>query len=1025
MKRIILLFFLLLPAYAALRAQFVLTGRIVNSQNKEPVEFATARLGLAGDTTLTSGAATDEKGLFTLRAKAAGTYTLRISCISFTPATRRLTLTTGQDTVRLGDIELETTDVALRSAVVTGTAARVEQKEDTTVFNASAYRVPVGSTIEALVKQLPGVEVEDDGTIKWNGKTVTEFLINGKDFFKGETKTAMKNLPVELVSKIKAYDKQSDYTEQTGIDDGEETTVLDIATKREFNESWIANADLAYGTRDRYAGRIFASRFTDRSRISVYGSANNTNDQGFGGPRRWGGGGGLTASKNAGLDFTWENGKKKREAGRVELGGSVQYSHTGTDLVSTSASETFLSSGATGSFSNSFSFSGSSSTNVNARLRLVWSPDSMTTIMFRPSFTHSESRNTGYSRTGTFSGDPYEIDNMYSPLDSIFSEAMSENLLGIAVNRTERQTLGDSRSNGFNGFLMLTRRLNSRGRNVSLRANAGYTDSESRSFSISDIKYFKAQPGEEHSFLNQYTSTPSKNWNYNLRLSYAEPFAKNWVTELRYEYAYKYSDSDRSLYDLDEIDPAVGSWGSYDRHPPIGILPTEADVLAAVRDDRNSRYATYRYQDHTAHVGVRYTTEKIRFNAGVGINPQRTEMEYRQPGQYLDTVVTRTVFKFAPQMRLRIRFSKTNQLDLRYRGSSSQPSMTNLLEVADDSDPLNISMGNPGLKPAWTNTFNAHYRGYDPDRQQGIMGGVNISQTSNSISNLMVYDEASGIRYTRPENIDGNWNARGHFMFNTGLGAQKTYTLSTFTTFGYDNSVGYVSLYDRGGAQAVKVLAAHPFAAPRAVAADYASIFDHAQATKNTTRTLSVGENLNASYRASWFDVGLLGTLHYQHARSRLQENANMDTWNFSYGANANFNFSWGMSISTDIRMSSRRGFADASMNTNELLWNAQIAQSFLKNRTATLSLQFYDILHQQSSVSRTINAQMRRDSWNNAIHAYCMLHFIYRLNIFPGGKGGKGGDNAPNERMRGPGGGFGPGGGMRPIMGGGGFGRH
>lgn len=1023
MKRTALLLFLLIPVATALRAQLVLTGRVVNAQNKEPVEFATARLFLAGDTTLAGGANTDEKGGFALRARSAGTYTLRVSCISYEPVTRKVVVEAGQDTVRLGDIALKSTDIALRSAIVTGTAARVEQKEDTTVFNASAYRVPEGSTLEALVKQLPGVEVADDGTIKWNGKTVTEFLINGKDFFKGETKTAMKNLPVELVSKIKAYDKQSDYTEQTGIDDGEETTVLDIATKREFNESWIANADLAYGTRDRYSGRIFASRFTDRSRVTAYGSANNTNDRGFGGPRGQGGGGGLTASKNAGLDFTWENGKKKREAGRLELGGNVQYAHTGTDLVSTSASETFLTSGATSSFSNSHSSSGTSSTNVNARLRLSWTPDSMTTLMFRPAFTHSESRNAGYSRTGTFSGDPYEVDGMYSPLDSIFSAAMSENLNGIAVNRTQRQTLGDSRSNSFTGSLTMTRRLNSKGRNVSLRANAGYTDSESRSFSIPNIKYFKAQPGKEDDYLNQYTFTPSRNWNYNLRLGYAEPFAKNWVAELRYEYAYKYSDSDRSLYDLDDIDPAVGSWGDGLNHPAIGVLPTEADVLAAVRDDNNSRYATYRYQDHTATVGVRYNSEKIRFNAGLGVNPQRTEMEYQRPGQHIDTVVTRTVFKFSPQVRLRYRFSKTNQLDLRYQGSSSQPSMTDLLEVVDDSDPLSVSMGNPGLKPAWTNRFRANYNGYNPDRQQGIMGGVDISQTSNSISNLMVYDEASGIRYTHPENINGNWNARGHFMFNTGLGALKTFTISTFTTLGYDNSVGYVSVYDRGGASAVKALGTRQATVPRTTFADYAGIFDQAQADKNTTRTLTVGENLNASYRASWFDVGLLGTLNYQHARSRLQENANMDTWNFSYGANANFTFDWGMSVSTDLRMSSRRGFSDASMNTNELLWNAQIAQSFLKGRAATISLQFYDILHQQSSVSRTINAQLRSDSWSNAIHSYCMLHFIYKLNIFPGGKGSGDGDEGPRERMRGPGGGYGPGGRMGPPMGGGGFG--
>lgn len=1019
MKRTSLLLFLVLAVAMVARGQrFVVTGHVGNGQNGESIEFATVQL-LVSDTTMVAGVNTDEKGRFTLHAKTAGAYDLRVSCISFAPLTKRIEFTAGRDTIDLGEIALKPTDVSLRSAIVTATAARVEQKEDTTVFNAAAYRVPVGSTLEALVKQLPGVEVDDDGTIKWNGKTVTEFLINGKDFFKGETKTAMKNLPVELVNKIKAYDKKSDYTEQTGIDDGEETTVLDIATKRQLNESWITNADLAYGTHDRYSGKVFVSRFTDRSRITAYGSANNTNDRGFGGPRGRGGGGGLTASKSAGLDFSWENDKKKREAGRLELGGNVQYSHSGTDLISTSSSETFLTSGATSSFSNSWSFSGSSSTNVSARLRLSWSPDSMTTIMFRPAYSHGSSHNSGSSRTGTFNGDPYEIDNMYNPLDSIFSEAMSGNLSALAVNRNERQTLGDSRNDNLSGTLTVTRRLNSSGRNVSLRASAGYTDSRSHSYSISDIKYFKEQSGGNGSFLNQYTFTPAKNWNYNVRLGYAEPLTKNWVAELRYEYGYKYSDSDRSLYNLDDIDSSVGSWGDPDNYPLIGVLPTEADILAAVRDDNNSRYATYRYYDHTANAGIRYNSDKVNFNVSIGFNPQRTQLEYQRPGQNIDTLITRNIFKFSPQLRFRYRFSKTNQLDVRYRGSSSQPSMTDLLEVVDDSDPLSITMGNPGLKPSWTNTFRAFYNGYNADRQQGIMGGVDISQTSNSISNLMVYDEASGVRYTRPENINGNWNASGHFMFNTGIGEMKMFTVSTFTNLGYDNSVGYVSVYDRGGAYAVQALRSSSVA--RATFADYSDIFNGSQASKNTTRTVTLGENFNASYRASWFDVGLLGTLNYQHSRSELQENANMDTWNFAYGANANFNFDWGMSISTDIRMSSRRGYSDASMNTNELLWNAQVSQSFLKNRAATISLQFYDILHQQSSVSRTINAQMRRDSWSNAIHSYCMLHFIYKLNIFPGGKGGNSGDKDNRRENRGPGG-FGPGpGGMRPP--GGGFG--
>lgn len=282
MKRTLLLLLSLVVTASIWAQQFVITGVAKESATKAPVALATAALLHADSTAVLRTASTDTDGRFELKAAQTGKYTVRLSFLGFTTVSKRIELTAETDTLDLGTLLMESTDKTLGTATVSATAARVEQKEDTTVFNATAYRVPEGSTLESLVKQLPGVEVGDDGTIKWNGKTVTEFLVNGKDFFKGDTETAMKNLPIDLVSKIKAYDKKSDYAEQTGIDDGEESTVLDIATKRELNESWVTNIDVAYGNHDRYAGRVFASRFTDRSRITVFGAMNNTNNQGFG-----------------------------------------------------------------------------------------------------------------------------------------------------------------------------------------------------------------------------------------------------------------------------------------------------------------------------------------------------------------------------------------------------------------------------------------------------------------------------------------------------------------------------------------------------------------------------------------------------------------------------------------------------------------------------------------------------------------------------------------------------------------------
>lgn len=1028
MKRFFLLSILsFVMAVGAMAQHFVVTGTAVDTKSQNPVDFATVAL-LRADSTAVMATNTDENGQFTLRPKEAGRYIVKLSYVGLKPVTKRVELTAETDSVDLGRLLMQGNDKVLGTATVTATASRVEQKGDTTMFSASAYRVPSGSTLEALVKQLPGVEVGDDGSIKWNGKSVSEFLINGKDFFKGDTKTAMKNLPTELVSKIKAYDKKSDYTEQTGIDDGEETTVLDISTKRELNESWVSNLDVAYGNHDRYSARFFGTRFTDRTRITTFGSMNNTNDMGFGGPRGFGGGGsGLTAKKTAGMDFSWENDKKEREAGHLELGGFALYSHSNNDAVTTSNSEMFLNSGSTSSFSNSFSKSASHSTSVMTRFRFEWSPDSMTSLKFQPSYNYSESKNDGTSLSATFNDNPYDLSGMVSPLDSIFAQNAKERnpeLYAMMVNTNQRWSLGDSKQHQVSGKLNVVRRLSSNGRNISLQVNGGYSKSESHSFSISDINYNNngAAAGSDGStgsssatanknFKNQYSTTPGKSYNYSARLGYVEPLGKNWFAEVRYQYSYKYSQSNRSRFNLDSLSYKGQSYfddygeqlSDYDlsfgstNYPTIGSLPTTDQVLNYVRDLNNSQYATYKYSNHTATVGIRYNSSTIRFNAGVDFNPEHTTMHYNRPSQ-VDTVVTRNVFNVSPQIRFRYSFSKTNRLDIRYRGSSSQPSMTDLLAVVDDSNPLSITMGNPGLKPSWSNTLRINYNGYNPTKQQGMMLGIDATQTRNSISNRMVYDAQTGVSYFRPENINGNWNGRGMFMFNSALGKDKLFNINTFTSLSYQNAVGYVST--KPADLNLGTINDRTYNA-------YSQVFALASSEKNTTKTVGVDENLNISYRQTWFDVGLIGKLNYQHARASVQQNANMDTWNFAYGANANFNFNFGLSISTDIRMNSRRGYTDASMNTNELLWNAQIAQSFLKNKAATLSIQFYDILKQQSNVSRMISATQRTDSWNNAINSYFMVHFIYKLNIFPGGskKGDDKGDRPGPPDMRGPGG--------------------
>ena len=241
-------------------------------------------------------------------------------------------------------------------------------------------------------------------------------------------------------------------------------------------------------------------------------------------------------------------------------------------------------------------------------------------------------------------------------------------------------------------------------------------------------------------------------------------------------------------------------------------------------------------------------------------------------------------------------------------------------------------------------------------------------------------------------NIDGNWNAWTGVMFNTALGEKKYFNFFTFTSFRYAHDVGYISSDSNLGGADVTPEQIERFC------------------QKSTTKSSNVGERLNFNFRNDIFEVGVNGSINYQHARNELQENANLDTYNFSYGGNVQVNMPWNMSLATNIGQSSRRGYEDKSMNTDELIWNAQLSQSFLKGNAATVSVQWYDILRERSNISRTLSAVSRTDTWSNSINSYVMVHFIYKLNLMGNreARAGMGGPGGPGPR-RGPGGFGGP----------------
>ena len=977
MKKILLLIcFACWVVMSAFSQNVKISGTLIDRDTKNGVMLATVQM-LKSDSTYVKGVLSDDKGNFSIDVSDAGNYILKFTSVGYTTMFKNVKVS-GKKDVALGNIVFGADAIMLKEATVVGQAARVTVKEDTFIYNASAYRTPEGSVVEELVKRIPGAQVSDDGTVTINGQEVKKVLVDGKEFMTGDTKTALKNLPTSIIDKIKTYNEKSDLAKVTGIDDGEEQTVLDFGIKKGMNKGVFGNADVSVGTHSRYSERLMGALFKDKSRVMLMGNANNVNDRGFsGGGGRFGGGRqGLNSSKMLGANFNLEPSDK------FKLDGSVRWNHSNGNVRTEQSSENFVST--VGSFSNSLSQSFSSSDSWNARMRLEWKPDTMTNIMFRPNFSYTINDGKSSSMSASYNDDPY----LYVS-DPLSAEAIAQLAAdSLMVNTRSGSSISYSDSKSVGAMLQLNRKLNSKGRNATVRADVSYSDGDSKSLSISNVHLYQVMnaSGNDSTYqTNRFNTTPTKTLNYDLQFTYSEPIFRAMFLQFSYKFTYKYNKSDRSTYDFSNLgesffDGVVNDYRGWNNYFSLLGQPLDSYL-----DDALSRYSEYKNYIHDIQVMLRVIREKYNLNAGIMVQPQKTRFVQRYQGVNTDTV--RTVVNVTPTFDFRYRFSKLSNLRINYRGTTSQPSMSDLLDIVDDSDPLNITMGNPGLKPSFTNTFRLFYNNYIQEHQRALMAHVNYSNTRNSISNKVTYDELTGGRTTRPENINGNWNVSGAFMFNTAIDSTGLWTVNTFTNVRYNNYVGYLSLDNNSDSR------------------------------KNTTKTAQIGEQLTASFRNSWLEVSLDGSLDYTHTRNLLQSQSNLDTWQFSYGGYVNVYLPWGTSLSSDIHQNSRRGYNDSSMNTNELVWNLQLSQSFLKGNALTVSLQFYDILRNQSNFSRVINAMQRSDTQYNSINSYAMLHAVYRINLF----GGKSKGTARPDRPGRPGG-DGPRGngfGGRPFRGG------
>lgn len=749
---LMLLMILFSPMAFAQQSGVNVTGSVVEQGSDTPIEQATVRLLNVKDSAMVRGVVSARNGSFTLKNVKKGSYLLHITFIGYDPLYQPLQITGKKNPVNVGKLELSDGAIELGEAVVIGKAPEVTVRNDTVEYNADSYKVTEGSVLEDLLKKMPGVEVDSEGKITVNGKEVKKVMVDGKEFFSDDPKVAPKNLPAKMIDKLQVLDKKSDMAQMTGFDDGEEETVINLTVKPGMKQGWFGNAYGGYGSKDRYEGNAMVNRFVNNDQITFMGGANNTNNMGFsdlastmfsgmggGGGRRggFGAGSGITSSGNAGLNFS-----KEFKPDKLTLGGNTRYSHSDNDARSKSDRQNILP-GDSSSYDNSEAMSRTKSDNFGVDFRLEWKPDTMTQLIFRPSFSLSHSMNDNFSDATTLDN---ERDTVNTNKSSNYSESNGYNL---------------------NASIDFSRKLNNKGRVFSATLSGGNSNSYSDGMNRSDIVYFNQTDALKNSIIDQRSRYDNKGFNYRAYVSWVEPIGHNNFIQATYSISQRKQEALKNVYNQD------------------------ADGIYNVLDSAYSQ--SYRNNFISQRASLSFKSQRAKFNYTIGLNldPSYSSSE-NFVGDTTLSKITRKVVNLSPMAQFNYMFDKRTNLRIMYNGRTSQPSMTQLQPVADISDPTNITIGNPDLNPRYTNNVFIRFQQFTPEKQRAFMIMANGSYIINDIVSYTSYNQETGVKTTTYKNVNGNYSGNVRMMLNTPL-KNKKFSINSMTMASFANSNGYIN----------------------------------------------------------------------------------------------------------------------------------------------------------------------------------------------------------------------------------------
>ena len=952
---------LLLLVATAMQAQaqnFNVKIQLVDKGTGEPVGFATVSVTPEGKDAVLKFTQTDADGKAEIKGIPAGKYKVQGILLGYNNYEETVEVSKDVD---LGKKEMTVERNFIEGAVVSDVGNPIIVKKDTITHNVTLIKSGDNDVLEDLLKKLPGVEVSSDGTITANGKTINKIKVGGKQFFLDDPSIASKNLPANIIESISIIDEKSEQAQFTGIDDGEEETILDLGVKKGMMNGWFGNVmgGGGYDVRPtdnklRYQGAAMVANFTESAQLAFIGNANNTNNRGFqdmaassmgnmrgGGMRGGMGGGGFgsngeTTSYMAGFNggYTWKN--------KSEITGNAMFNGNERSVVETTHRETEEKSGST-LIADNDGYSNTSTYGVRAGVRADWKISENTSLLFEPNF------NVGW---GAFDE------------ASTFSTSRETNGIERKVNDGNSKSYGDSRNQSANGRLLWRQRLGKPGRTISINARYNFNNSDMDGFNYSETNVTNwvdnQNVGVTTSVVDQMYTTKSQTQGANGRVSYTEPLGKNFYIEANYMYNYSHRISEKVTKDKD----AAGNYTIIDH-----------DYSSEITNDV-----------HRQNIGLnlRKQEEKYNFTVGASLQPQKTINKTKNGA--VDTMLTLKVLNWSPNARFDYNFSDAQMLRINYRGNSTQPSLTQMMPVPDNSNPQRVTLGNLGLNPSFSHNMNVMYNSTNTKTYSSFNVNLNFTYNTNNIVNAS-WNDAAGVQYTVPMNNDkGSWSSRLFLMFNTPI-AKSKFSIMSFTNANYNNGVSLV------GNENID-------------SSDEKSYLNLANYTQNTYQTVSAGENLRLTYRDDIFETSLGGGTRYSQTWYSITSRNVKPTFTSNVEARFMAKVPNVINISTDARYTFYNGY-NADYNDPTLVWNAEISKQLFKNQF-TLALKAYDILNQSKNTYRQQRDNYTLDTRNNTLGRYIMLSLTYRFGTFGGQRGnrmgpGPGGSGGPRPGFGGP----------------------